>query len=376
MRTRSCRISILATTALLVLVTPATAVPPLSSLLPFKRVDADPDKSYDLREEHGPWLILAATFAREGADRQASELVYELRKRFKLPAYIHRQNYDYTQPVQGLTLNKYGEPARMVYKNSARYEGIAVLVGDFESVDDTALEKTLEQIKHIRPECLDLNGGSRSSQRFVALREFYRRVNGDDAKRNKGPMGNAFVTRNPLLPANYFAPQGGVDNFVLSLNRGVKYSLLDNPGRFTVRVATFRGADTINQKEINQIQRNKKVTNKLEVAADKAHRLAMALRERRVEAYEYHDRHESIVTVGSFESEGTGLENGSVDINPVMLRVMQTYAASRKALPGEPNVGLQPRSLAGIAFDVQPMPIKVPRRSIAADYARGSLFSR
>ncbi|MFV1965029.1 MAG: hypothetical protein ACC628_06370 [Pirellulaceae bacterium] len=376
MKPWNCRMAAWVTLALVLLVTPVLAAPPWTSLLPFKRIEADPNKSYPLQEEHGPWLVLTATFSGQGSDRQAQDLVLELRSRFKLPAYIHRQSYDYTQPVEGLTLNKYGEPARMRYASADRFDGYAVLVGDFEYVDDPALEKVLEKIKYADPDCLNLKKRKGSTQRFVGLRQFYRRVNLDKSKRNKGPMGSAFVTRNPLLPASYFVPQGGVDRFVLSLNRGVQYSLLDNPSRFTVRVASFGGMSTINQKKIHEIQRNQSVSNKLEVAADRSHRLTMALRERGAEAYEFHDRHESIVTVGGFDSEGTLLQSGSVDINAGILRIMQIYGASRTPLPGQQNVGLRPRTLAGIAFDVQPMPIKVPRRSIAADYARGRLFSR
>lgn len=353
---------------------PAWGAPPLSSLLPFRRVEADPVQSYELRDEHGPWLILAASFVGERAEEQAHELVLELRRRYHWPAYIHRQEYDFTQSVKGLTLDEYGQPARMRYANGGRYEAIAVLVGDFESVDDPTLEKTLKEVKYARPECLDLTKRSWTAQKFSALREWYRRVNLDESKHNKGPMGSAFVTRNPLLPESYFAPNG-VDEFVERLNEGVKYSLLDNPGKWTVRVATFRGNDTINQREIAELARNKKVTNKLEIAAEKAHRLTEALRRQGVEAYEFHDRHESIVTIGSFASEGTPLPDGTVQINPAVLQVMQAYGAKRDPIPGQSVFGLKPRQLDGIAFDIQPMPIEVPRRSVANDYARrASLF--
>lgn len=246
----------------------ALAESPLASLLPFKQIDADPNQAYALQEEHGPWLILAASFAGEGADRQAHELVMELRKRYKLPAYVHRQEYDFTEPVEGLTINRYGEKQRMRYANASRYDALGVLVGDFPSVDDAQLERTLDKIKHARPDCLDLKKRKTSTQNFVALREWYRRINGDEEKRSKGPMGNAFATRNPLLPATYFAPDGP-DAFVTNLNRGVKFSLLDNPAAYTVRVATFRGKDTIKQQEIEEIQRAGKVTDRLEIAADK-----------------------------------------------------------------------------------------------------------
>ena len=294
----------------------------------------------------------------------------ELRKRYKLPAYVHRQEYDFTEPVEGLTINRYGEKQRMRYANASRYDAIAVLVGDFPSVDDAQMEKTLDKIKHAQPDCLDLKKRKTSTQNFVALREWYRRINGDEEKRSKGPMGNAFVTRNPLLPVTYFAPDGP-DAFVTNLNRGVKFSLLDNPGAYTVRVATFRGKDTIKQQEIEEIERAGKVTDKLEIAADKAHRLTEALREQGVEAYEFHDRHESIVTIGSFQAEGTPLPDGTVEINPAILKIMQKYGAAREPIPGKPLLGLQPRTLAGITFDVQPLPMKVPRASVGGAYARG-----
>jgi hypothetical protein len=94
------------------------------------------------------------------------------------------------------------------------------------------------------------------------------------------------------------------------------------------------------------------------------------LRERGIEAYEFHDRTESIVTIGSFESEGTLLPNGTVEINPEMFKIVQQYRAVPREIPGRGAVGLQPVSLAGITFDVQPIPMPVPRRSVATDYAR------
>ena len=49
---------------------------------------------------------------------------------------------------------------------------------------------------------------------------------------------------------------------------------------------------------------------------------------------------------------------------------MQKYGADQSIAPGQaPQVG-KPKTEAGIPFDVQPLPVEVPRRSIAADYAR------
>ena len=68
-------------------------------------------------------------------------------------------------------------------------------------------------------------------------------------------MRNAFITTNPLLPDEYFVPKG-LDRLVLEMNEPVKYSLLDCPGKYTVKIATFTGrrgdrskADRGNRKE-------------------------------------------------------------------------------------------------------------------------------
>ena len=95
------------------------------------------------------------------------------------------------------------------------------------------------------------------------------------------------------------------------------------------------------------------------------------LRQRGIEAYEFHDRYESIVTVGSFDTVGTPRADGCTEINPAVLRIMQSYGPRQKPIGagGRAMAGLMPRTLGGITFDVQPTPVEVPRRSIATDYA-------
>lgn len=341
--------------------------------IPFKRVAADPNGDYWLREEHGPWLILAASFAaKEGAEEQARELVLELRKRYKMEAYLDVREFDFTKPEQGRTIDRYtGLPARMKHRNYTKHKSFAVLVGNFQSFDDAEMQDVLKEIKYASPETLDLTRRDWSAQRFARFRRMQRMINGDPDKRKKGPMGNAFVTRNPHLPEEYFAPNG-LDDFVISLNDKVQYSLLANPKKYTVKVASFGGKDTMDIEEIEKIERTGAVSDKLEVAADNAHRLAVALRSRGVEAYEFHDRSESIVTVGGFDSVGEPRADGKTEINPTVHKIMEMYSASRRVLPGQTSLGLQPRTFAGIAFDVQAIPVIVPRRSIATDYVRRS----
>ena len=337
------------------------AAKPWELLIPFKRVDADGDKVYRLTDGQGPWMILATSFAGPGAEKQAQTLVLELRKKYNVEAYLHRKSYDFTEPVVGLGLNPYGGPKIMKYANAAKFDEIAVLVGDFETVNDPKLEKLLEELKYARPDCLDLSKNKSTTQRFVGLRELQRRLTPDPEKKQKGPMGNAFVTRNPLLPQEYFVPKG-LDPLVEQMNRDVEYSLLKNSGQYSVRVATFRGSSSMKPSEAE------KLPNKLEEAAVKAHELTLLLRKKGVEAYEFHDRYESIVTVGSFDSVGAKQPGGTMELNPAVHRLMQEYGPKQQPLPGQAAFGLMPRSLNGISFDVQPVPVQVPRSSIAASF--------
>ena len=372
---RKLLVSILLLAVLSGLVMPSVAVAakPWDLLIPFKHVDAEADKEYRLIEDHGPWMILASSFAGPGAERQARQLALELRKEFNLEAYVHHKTYDFSQPVVGLGLNRYGGPKVMRYANAAKFDEIAVLVGHYQNVDDPKVDKALEKIKHARPDCLDISKNKTTTQRFVGFRDLYRRMTTDEYKRRKGPMGNAFVTRNPLLPQEYFVPRG-LNPLVEEMNRRVDHSLLDNPGKFTVKIATFRGATTMKLDAVANNGRN--LPSKLEEAAVKAHKLTESLRKRGVEAYEFHDRYESIVTVGSFDSVGMPRPDGKTEIAPEIHKVMEAYGPKRQQLPGQNSVGLVPFTLNGIPCDVQPMPVEVPKTSIAAAYAPSNRLFR
>jgi hypothetical protein len=315
---------------------------------------------------------MATSFAGDGAYDEAHRLVIELRKRYRLKAFTYARHFDFTtRGMRGAGIDRTGRPKSMKYANEKEFDEVAVLVGEFHGVDDPRLQKTLDKIKYAQPECLDLSRKTHTTQRFAGLRELYRQVTTDRERKVMGPMRRAFATPNPILPSEYFAPKG-LDKVVANMNRNVEYSLLDCPGKYSVRVATFGGNVVLDQKKIRQIQeQGADFESKLEEAAWKAHHLVELLRQQGVEAYEFHDRHESIVTVGSFDTLGTPGLDGSVQLQPDIQRVMHAFKAQsvRGRVRGMEQVNLQPKVLDGIPFDVHPMPIEVPRRSIATDYA-------
>lgn len=347
------------------------AASPLAKMIPGKRIEADPNKDYLLTENNGPWMIMAAAFSGDGARDQARQLVLELRDRYRLPAYLYQKKFDLEGRTEGRGTDRFGEPLKMRYARGSSLLEIAVMVGDYPSVDDPEGQKVLRKIKYLKPEALDVAKRKTTSQTLANFRTLQKAVLPEgNENREKGPMGSAFVVTNPLLPAEYFSPKG-MDKLVVEMNKGVKHSLLDCKGRYTVKVATFTGQIVLDQKKIEQIERGAKFKSRLQDAAVNAHKLTEALRDKGVEAYEFHDRYASIVTIGSFDSVGLPRPDGKIEINPAMHSIIKTYGAEAKLLPGQVTPQLsKPKSLEGVPFDVSPVPVEVPRRSLAADYNR------
>ncbi len=317
----------------------------------FSTSDIDPQAMFPLAENDGPWLVLATTFRGEGARADARTLVQELRRDHKLKAYTHEKSFDYTGKQQGLGFNPDGTPKKMRYAKEEQVVEVAVLVGDFASFDDPRGQKMLTKIKGLHPQAL--SGDSGKSQSFSD----FRKMIGLDRNAAKGPMHLAFVIPNPLLPEDFFTRQQ-VDKFVIEMNADVTHSLLDCPGRYTVRVATFTGAGTFDQKAIEGGDDSVKLESRLMEAAEKAHRLTQALRRSGWQAWEFHDRESSIVCVGSLQQLAVPQGNGAAVVNPELARIVRELGPDPTKLA---SGAIMPRSIDGIMLDVQPKPIDVPR---------------
>ncbi len=301
---------------------------------------------YTLTQENGPWLVMATSFSGDGAQEQANELASELQEKFHLRSYVTEMSFDFSKDSPGKGLDGYGAPIRRRYQRGDHFQEIAVLVGDFQSIDDPEAQKLLETIKNLQPKALDPESG-RSAQSLGQLRQL------EDAmlqkmgkKSNRGPMGKAFLTRNPLLPREYFVPKG-VDSFVVKMNSGVEFSLLNCPGKYTVQVATFRGKSILQTsgKEPDTPRsfwkwKKKDEQNPLVEAAENAHLLVAEFRARGIEAYEFHDRTESIVAIGSFEQAGGKTQDGNILPSPSMLKIIETFGAAYNT-PSDPLRGAQ-----------------------------------
>lgn len=316
----------------------------------FSSEEIDTKAMFPLAESDGPWLVLAATFRGDAARDDARMLVHELRGRHKLKAYTLEKSFDYTGEQTGLGLNPDGSPKRMRYANAEEVTEVAVLVGDFGSFDDPRGQKMLTKIKSLRPDAL--SDGRAKSRAFSD----FRRMIGLDGQADKGPMHMAFVIPNPLLPEEFFS-RPEVDEFVQEMNTGVEHSLLDCPGRYSVRVALFTGAGTFDQKAIEGGQ-DVELESRLVEAAETAHRLTESLRRRGFEAWEFHDRESSMVCVGSFQQLTVPGADGRQAVHPGIAQVVAQLGAD----PAKLATGvIMPRSIDGVLLEIQPKPIDVPR---------------
>ncbi len=340
----------------------------------------EPDAMHPLAERDGPWLVLATTFQGETAREDARKLAQELRSRHRMQAYTHEKAFDYTGAEQGIGFNPDGSPKRMRYANAGQVVEVAVLVGDYTTFEDPRGQKALQQIKQLRPEAL---GGSHTKAQLVAAFLQANRQHAGAAAA-KPPMHAAMLIPNPLLPDSYFAQQQ-VDDFVLKMNADVKHSLLDCPGRHTVRVATFTGSGTFdtgaaaNEEppsggfvDVNRLVsalkgqgwdnpklRGIEQESRLVEAASEAHKLTEALRKSGWQAWEFHDRDSSIVCVGCFEQLAVPGAEGRPVPHPEITRIAKALGPDQEAMA---RGQVMPRVFGGIMLDMQPKAIDVPRR--------------
>lgn len=323
------------------------------------RVRVERGKVYKLTKDAGPWMIMVASFNKppekfrsdEGLspEEAANELVYELRKK-GFPAYVFKRD----EVVQRKTYKTRQSELRKV-KYTADHGGVSVLAGNFNSADSRNAKKSLESIKKYQPKFL--SEVDKTSNNLIKLKS------GGILGKTPGretPLSRAFLTVNPLLSQEEL--QSAKDRpLLLKLNSGQEYSLLKNPGKYTVTVASFRG-NSLTKITGKKSKNPFKVTNSLDQAGLKAWELAKVLRSRKVEAYVFHDKYKSVVTVGSFESEN----------DPGVHKTVQAYGATEVVDKNSGKKSLQPQSLFLSTakknavpkywlYDVKPLPIPVPK---------------
>jgi len=299
------------------LITLSVALAGLLVVSPAMAIENVRGKSYHLTPKHGPWMVMVTSFRdvrdkdmrTDGltADQAAAELVFELREK-GIPAYTYSQD-----AIKGEidTKNRLGRDDHRIY--AAQRDMICVLAGNYESIEDPVGQKTLNYIKKFRPKFL------KDTKSGAILRA--------DAAQ-KGPLSGAFMTINPMLKPEDVV-QRHVDKETKYLNTGIRYPLVNNPHKYTLQVASFEGKSATpmgnssfrgRESEFDVSLRKNSGFSILRAGED-AEQLASFLRTTprepgMEEAYVYHDKFQSIVTIGGFDSPD----------DPRIRRIAQYYA--------------------------------------------------
>ena len=333
----------------------------------FGAIEAVKGKRYSLNKQHGPWMIMVASFRNVGedsrtdglnADEAADELVYELRK-LGIPAYVFRQ-----EGAVGKinTIDRMGRSDTRIF--AAQRGMISVLAGNYKTIspddpttkDGKVAQKTLKYVKELNPKMMEKGGR-------------YRPTPG-----RPGPLSRAFLTINPMLTPEEALKRKN-DPLIAQLNAGMDHSLLNNRAKYTLVVKTFHGqsATKLQDSSFDAFARkfDSKLNNSLDQAAMGAWQLTEALRNAKqigypdnYEAFVYHDRYQSIVTIGAFDSPNdprvrqlANMFKGKIKKNPSTGR--DFLAAEIFTIPRSPKPNTLPEK--SWVFDPAPKLMEVPR---------------
>ena len=314
------------------------------------RIDATKGRQYRLSKQHGPWMIMVASLSNPHAARKkhgmgpqeaADVLVYELRKK-GIPAYTFKMDRVW-ESVQ--SRDRLGRDS--IRQIRAQKESIGVIAGNYKSPKDRVAQRTLAYIKNIKPT-------------FWKADAAFRPTPGQ-----KSPLSGAFLSINPLLTPDEIAAKKH-DPLLLRLNSG-EYSIVRNDGKHTLVIATFTGRSKtgVGASRFQAISETFKVSEALDGAAERAWKVAKMLREghfkgnqegRTFEAYVFHDRYKSIVTVGSFESK---TDPRIAQLANLFRAKTQTGANGRPFTIGE-SILIPGRIPEPVIFDPVPKLIEVP----------------
>ncbi|HVS37996.1 MAG TPA: hypothetical protein VMS17_20720 [Gemmataceae bacterium] len=284
-------------------------------------VTADPNQTYAVTPDLGPWMICATYFSGPTAPELARQMALQIRTQHNAPAYVFDYAEQERQREQELLAQMHRDmPAEAPQDGSDRVvpiprhhptihveEQCAVLIGGFP--DEEAAHKYLLGVKKWNPPQLQVANGEPFE--WIAY------------DRDKEVKLNPFekmsmVVRNPSMANDAAARDPSKDKFLWTLNADEEYSMLRCPGKFTlavkeyvlaskVKVAQGQAQPTIGLKPFNLFGNHNPEDESVAVAAQDAHELAntleKALGKTGIKAYVLHTRTSSVVSIGAFNAQ-------------------------------------------------------------------------
>lgn len=265
----------------------------------------EPIDPYLLPKNAGPFMINAQAFRGPQSTQYAQLLAMELRRDYKIAAYVYNNKMKPGGSNIRGTLPTAAPDAPATNLNGPErariYDEAVVLIGDCKTEDDA--EGLLKQVKKIAPKCL---------QGMPSIYQW-----------RKKDLGRATITVNPWLASQQLFTRKA-DPLVQRLNNGGHHSISNCPGPYTLQVSEFTGRAAFIMEGDRVLDDEATLkTSPLASAADDAEMLA-ALLEKNPEfqkfgqkVYVFHDLNGSKVSIGSFSSANDpGLVAMGLAMNP------------------------------------------------------------
>ncbi len=315
----------------------------------WARVDADPSQSYAVTPADGDWMICIADFRGETALQQAHNLVLEIRGKYDLKAFVYdrtpeerrKQQFDIDQQrqqildylkAQGVRPEDVNVPFRV--RTTSIEPECVVFVGSYRDMDGA--RKALNDLRRLTPP--ESMPRPRWSVGDAAGRE------GDPSgHRPTNPWATCFVVHNPTVPIEVKTDQEDMARALRHLNSEESYSIYNCRKPWTLAIASYNGVSALAPRSASNSFLQKLFggggSDNMGAAAMNAHNLAEALHKLGYEAYVFHTRYRSVVSLGGFDRQD----------DP---RMQDLHQALMTRIKKDPKVGLP-------LFD-QVVPMEVP----------------
>jgi hypothetical protein len=294
------------------------------------QVDADAGRDYTVTPADGAWMICAADFRGESATKQAHDLVVEIRGRYHLPAFVFDRTAEERRRQQAEIEQQRQELTQMLGDRGVRPEDVSrmirytridpecvVLVGSYRDMESA--RKALDQIRKLKPESVPAKRVfiSTSNSPVFGNDQFWGGHRSDHVgeigdnhadqavQHDVNPFTTAFVVHNPTVPIDHRQDDADEAKALRNLNSEESLSVYRCRKPWTLVVATYQGPAVVAQDRDTKSMWDRVFgghNDRLGAAAQNAHNLAEALRKLNYEAYVFHTRYRSVVTVGGFDS--------------------------------------------------------------------------
>ncbi len=199
------------------------------------KVASEPAKSYAVTKKNGPWMIMVTSLRGDNPDsaaaaaKAADKLVLELRAK-GIPAWTHEQKGELEE------ISSWDRNGNAVKRFVASQRNrICVLAGEYASIDLDDTNKTKAKHAKIAKDTLDW------IQKYnpKALED----GNFKPTPGRPGKLSRAFLTLNPMFSEDEIAQMAfDKDPLLKQLNSDREFNLLQNKGKYTLIVASFKGS--------------------------------------------------------------------------------------------------------------------------------------